>query len=461
MFSWLKTFLFLVCTGSGIHAAVAQETPRPPASESKTAVSKSEIRGPFTFDTSEIYPGTTRKYWIYVPAGYDSAVPACLMVVQDGLGRAKGWNLPAVMDQLIAEQAMPVTVGVFVDHGKVVADRPGMQPRFNRSFEYDSVGDRYANFLVDELLPAVARDYNLSTDPNDRSIAGASSGAIAAFNVAWERPDQFRRVLSTIGTYVGLRGGNEFPTLIRKCEPKPLRVFLQDGSGDLDIYAGDWFNANQAMLSALKFAGYEVNQAWGTGGHDAKHAAEILPEALRWLWRNHGTPIRRGEFKNTRIDLLIPDERWQQRNVAPEGSNSSPSQATDPQATVRYELQHHSRFVLAHDLDVDGNVRGSQPFGYLHLPPNDLSAGATAMTVDASGNLYVATSLGIQVLDPLGRVNVILEKPSDDPAAEIYFTGPTRQQLIYRTDRQTFGRRLKTTGVDPAAAPTAIDRPGL
>src|SRR5690606_23198593 len=144
---------------------------------------------------------------------------------------------------------------VFIEPGVVPAVTEGDQPRFNRSFEYDSMGDRYARFLLEEIVPEVKKKYNLSDDPNDRGIGGASSGAICAFNVAWERPDAFRRVLSTIGTYVGLRGANEFPVLVRKTEPKPIRVFLQDGNRDLNIYAGDWWVANQDMLSALQFAG--------------------------------------------------------------------------------------------------------------------------------------------------------------------------------------------------------------
>src|SRR5208283_2759403 len=150
--------------------------------------------------------------------------------------------------------------------------------RFNRSFEYDGLGDDYARFLLDELLPYVAREQNLklSTSGNDRSIGGSSSGAICAFTAAWERPDAFSRVLSAIGTYVGLRGGNEYPTLIRKTEPKPIRVFLQDGSADLNIYGGDWWMANQEMERALTYAGYEVDHIWGTNGHNGQDITEHL-----------------------------------------------------------------------------------------------------------------------------------------------------------------------------------------
>jgi len=244
-----------------------------------------EIRGPLVWK-SKIYPGTERDYWVYVPKQYDAVKPACVMVVQDGLSRATDWNLPTILDSLITAKQIPVVIGIFIDHGRVPSSGNYNYPRFNRSLEYDALGDRHARFLLEEILPEVGRSYNLSANPNDRSIAGASSGAICAFNVAWERPDQFRRVLSTIGTYVGLRGGDEFVTLVRKTEPKPLRVFLEDGNHDLNMYGGDWWVANQNMLSALTWSGYEVNHAWGEGGHNGKHGGSILPESLVWLWRN-------------------------------------------------------------------------------------------------------------------------------------------------------------------------------
>ncbi len=269
-----------------------------------------EIKGPIRW-ASTIFPGTVRDYWVYVPAQYDRRKPACVMVVQDGLHRAQEWNLPTVFDNLIQQGDMPVTIGVFITPGIVPAPRADAQDRFNRSFEYDSLGDRYARFLLEEILPEVGKSYNLSDDPNDRAIAGASSGAICAFNVAWERPDQFRRVFSTIGTYVGLRGANELPVLVRKVEPKPIRVFLQDGSNDLNLYGGNWWVANQDMLASLQWAGYDVNHAWGTGGHNGEHGAAILPEAMRWLWRDYPRPIQVGQHgAKRRADILIAGEDW-------------------------------------------------------------------------------------------------------------------------------------------------------
>ena len=270
-----------------------------------------EIRGPLVWK-SNIYPGTERNYWVYVPKSYDPSKPACVMVVQDGLSRATGWNLPSVLDSLITVKQIPVVIGIFIDHGKVPSSGNDNYPRYNRSLEYDALGDRYARFLVEEILPEVGRSYNMSSDPNDRSIAGASSGAICAFNVAWERPDQFRRVLSTIGTYVGLRGGDEFATLVRKTEPKPLRVFLEDGNHDLNIYGGDWWAANQNMLSALTWNGYEVNHAWGDGGHDSKHAALILADAITWLWKDYPSPVQTHKGATPRLNPVIEGESWKE-----------------------------------------------------------------------------------------------------------------------------------------------------
>jgi predicted esterase len=213
---------------------------------------------------------------------------------------------------------MPITIGVFVMHGQVKPTSDEALPRFNRSFEYDGLGDNYARFLLEELLPEVetkttsdGRAIRLSKNGNDRCIGGASSGAICAFTAAWFRPDAFQRVFSCVGTYVGLRGGNDYPTLIRKFEPKPIRIFLGDGSNDLNIYGGDWWMANQEMERALKFAGYEVEHAWGEGGHNTEHAAQIFPDAMRYLWKDWPAEVKRGAGSQKLQEILIPGEEWQ------------------------------------------------------------------------------------------------------------------------------------------------------
>jgi hypothetical protein len=264
---------------------------------------------------SRIFPGAAHNASVYIPAQYDPAKPACLMIFQDGGGyvsRNGSWRVPVVFDNLIAAGEMPVTIGLFIDPGVVAPPNGQALPRFNRSFEYDGLGPAYARFLIEEAIPELKKNYNISDKPDDRAIGGASSGAIAAFTAAWERPDAFRRVFSTIGTYVGLRGGNEYPTLIRKSEPRPLRVVLQDGSNDLNIYGGDWFNANQAMLSALTFSGYDVTHVWGDGGHTGKQGSAILPDALRWLWRDYGTALTaQRNDRQPLMKVLAPGQDWQ------------------------------------------------------------------------------------------------------------------------------------------------------
>jgi gluconolactonase len=269
----------------------------------------------YTFSSSKIFPGTVRDYWVYVPKQYDPSKPACVHINQDGIQ----YKAPEVFDRLIHEQKIPVLIGVFIMHGKVPAANPEAAiDRFNRSYEYDGLGDNYAQFLLEELLPDVetktapgGRKISLSKDGNDRCIAGSSSGAICAFTAAWERPDAFRRVFSAIGTYVGLRGGHEYSTLVRKYEPKPLRIFLEDGSNDLNIYGGDWWMANQALERSLTFAGYEVRHKWGDGGHNAQHATAIFPEAVEWLWKDWPAPIQAGLGSPQLQSLLIPGEDWQ------------------------------------------------------------------------------------------------------------------------------------------------------
>jgi sugar lactone lactonase YvrE/enterochelin esterase-like enzyme len=253
------------------------------------------------FDQSRIFPGTQRTYTLYVPKQYDPARPACVHVNQDGVG----FNAPAVFDQLIYEKAMPVTVGVFVTPGNASG-------RGNRSFEYDALTDDYVRFLIDELLPYIARTHklNLSTDGNDRAIAGTSSGGICAFTAAWQRPDAFRRVFSNVGSFGAHRGGYVYPILVRKFEPKPLRVFLQDGSNDLKFAYGDWWLANQEMEQALTFAGYEVAHSWDKGGHEMTYATKVFPDAMRWLWKDWPKPIQAGAGSPYLQQVLLPGEAW-------------------------------------------------------------------------------------------------------------------------------------------------------
>ncbi len=244
-----------------------------------------------TFTDSKIFPGTTRDYWVYVPSQYNAAKPACLMVFFDGGGMVKPegpYRVPVVFDNLIAKKEMPVTVAVFVNPGVFKATEPGAKDRSNRSFEYDSLGDANVRFLLEELIPEATKGLNITKDPAGWAVCGNSSGGIAAFTAAWERPEAFRKVVSHIGSFTNIRGGYVYPALVRKSksEPKPLRVFLQDGANDLDNLHGNWPLANQDMAAALKFAGYDYEFVFGDGGHNGKHGGSIFPDTKRWLWRD-------------------------------------------------------------------------------------------------------------------------------------------------------------------------------
>ncbi|MEY3175013.1 MAG: Gluconolactonase precursor [Planctomycetota bacterium] len=256
------------------------------------------------FNDSRIFPGTTRGYSVYVPAQYSPEQPAALMVFMDGSGYAKedgAFRVPIVFDNLIHRKVMPVTIAVFVNPGSVPPTRPGAVARSNRSFEYDSLGNRYVTFLLDEFLPTALKGLNVSTDPRQRAVCGISSGAICAFTAAWERPDQFGRVLSHIGSYTNIRGGWAYPGLIRKTEgtPKPLRVYLQEGRDDVNNLHGHWPLGNQDLAAALQFAGYPYRLDMTEGGHSGRWGGELLPQALEWLWSDTApaTQITRTETR--------------------------------------------------------------------------------------------------------------------------------------------------------------------
>ncbi len=270
-------------------ASAADDYTLGPDSMPREGVPKGRIEGPLVFK-SRIFANTVRQYWIYVPAQYDPKRPAALMVFQDGhkyVSTEQEYRVPVVFDNLIAKREMPVAIGVFVNPGHPGAELPADPWRAsNRSYEYDSLGEEYARFLIEELLPEVGQRYSLTGDPEGRAIVGVSSGGICAFTAAWERPDFFRKVVSHIGSFTNIRGGHVYPALIRKSARRPLRVFLQDGSNDLDNLHGNWPLANQEMAAALKFREYDYRFELGDGGHTHKHGGALLPETLRWLWRD-------------------------------------------------------------------------------------------------------------------------------------------------------------------------------
>ncbi len=276
-------------------------------------VPKGELKGPFEFH-SKIIEGTVRLYWLFIPAQYDGSEPASVLVFQDG-NRATipegSLRVPQVMENLIAKGDIPVTIGIFITPGNRSEKYPmdlGPKNPNNRAREYDVMDNRYARFIIEEMLPEVGKQYNLTDDPEQRAIGGTSSGAIAAFTVAWHFPDMFRKVYSSIGSYVsiGFRpheepiklGGQDYPALIRREPIRPIKIYIQDGINDLSNRWGNWFLANQQMVSAMEYANanadesqtggprYQLQAVWTDGEHNDKHPGMLLPEGLRWLWQD-------------------------------------------------------------------------------------------------------------------------------------------------------------------------------
>jgi enterochelin esterase family protein len=258
-------------------------------SQPQAGVPKGQVIGPTLFK-STIFGNTVRQYWVYVPAQYDGSRPAAVMVFQDGhkyVNTEQEYRVPVVFDNLIHRKEMPVTIGVFVNPGHVGTELPADPWRAsNRSTEYDTLSEAYARFLLEELLPELGKSYKLTSDPEARGIVGVSSGGICSFTAAWERPDAFRKVISHIGSFTNIRGGHVYPAFVRKSAKRPLRIFLQDGSNDLDNEHGNWPLANQEMAAALKFRGYDYRFEFGDGAHTHKHGGALLPDSLRWLWRD-------------------------------------------------------------------------------------------------------------------------------------------------------------------------------
>jgi gluconolactonase len=386
-------------------APLRADDPPPPADVPKGEISE------FDFADSKIFPGTTRHVWVYVPRQYDPARPACLYVNQDGIA----YKAPEVFNQLIHKGEMPVTIGVFVAPGRAPALVPGAADRGNRAVEYDTPTDDYVRFLIEELLPAVeqrktsdGRPIHLSHDGNDRCIAGASSGAICAFTAAWERPDSFHRVFSTVGSYVDFRGGDCYPMLIRKSEPKPLRVFLQDGSTDLNNYGGDWWMVNQTMERALVFSGYEVNHAWDDRGHNTDGATVVFADAMRWIWKDWPAPIKSSAGSPQLQEIVLPGEPWK---LVVDGLKMASAPAANARGEVDFTDSVEGK---TYHIDREGKV----------APAAERSPGVIAQAFGPDGGLY---SLGAQglvgpagVIDPKARPGELVV--SHD--GSIYLTQP-------------------------------------
>jgi enterochelin esterase family protein len=269
--------------------AVAENYPVHPETQPHDGVPKGTVTKQPEWK-SEVFPGTVRDWWVYVPAQYKpDGPPAALMVFQDGESYTKGaLNVPVVFDNLIHHGDMPVTVGVFVNPGDIPKDGKRNPKPSNRSFEYDTLSDQYVRFLLTEILPAAEKQAHgkFRAEPAFRAIGGRSSGGICAWTAAWERPDQFGKVWSAVGSFQNIRGGDRYPGIIRKTPTKPIRMAFQDGEHDLDNEHGNWWLGNLQMEAALKYKGYDHLFIRGVGQHNSKHEAAVLPDGLKWLWRD-------------------------------------------------------------------------------------------------------------------------------------------------------------------------------
>ena len=463
--------------------------PSEPASKSSIGLPKGDILQ-FSFKNSKLYPGTTRSYWVYVPKEYKPEKPACLFVCMDGIM----FNAPTVFDYLIDKKEMPVTIGVFIESGSIMLNDT-TAVRYNRTNEFDNMNDRFARFIDEEILPEVAkqktsdgRAINISSNANDRAIAGLSSGAICAFTAAWQRPDLFSRVFSAIGTYVGMRGGDQYPVLIRKTEPKPIRVYLQDNNNDTwNPLFGNWFKANIDMEAALNFAGYELTNTWQEGGHSGKQATAIFADGMRWLWKGWPGSVKAGRSANDMLKAIIDtNENWQyeEKPLADRRADSNAfhnnallpdgNQYTLHGGTISYKTKgrtivadkddnlgdalavapdkrqlvvsgKRSHWLYDYIIQPDGKLAYKQRLYWLHNPGNDDISDVRSMEFDTNGNLYVATEIGVQVCDQNGRVRAILSLPGG-VINSLWFGGEKLDTLFVICGGKIYQRKLKVRG---------------
>lgn len=405
-------------------------------------------------EDSRLYPGTTHTFSVVVPDAYVPGDSAALYLGLDGVL----CNAPAVIDSLTAAGVMPVTVQVYLQSG-LIRDGRGEVLRYNRSNEFDATDGRFAEFLATELLPAVenmtaadGRRIVLTRNPAKRVIFGLSSGGIAAFNAAWHRPDMFGKVYSGCGTFVPMRGGEQLQAVVRKHEPLPLRVFLQDGFSDSwNPLFGSWYEANRLLASALQFAGYDCDFDWAEGGHSVVRTSQIFPQVMTWMFRDGDSAIAPGNTGNNFLaPRLVPGENWTAADNGYPGA-ADVVQAIYPDSThVAYPCAQ-SNCLMQALVDSAGNRVAEQRFYYLHS--NDNSAVHVAdMAFDADGYLWVITDMGLQVLDQNGRVRGILRLPRDFDTAEariIILPGAIR----LASPTATIERRLNVAPPTPGVRP--------
>ena len=429
-------------------------------------------------NSSNLYPGTTREFSVYVPQQYDGSSPACLLVCMDG----PIFDAPAKLDTLISDGRMPVTVAIFINPG-VVFDSCGNVVRYNRCREFDTLSSSWADFLDSEILPKVqgmklddGRTVMISQRADDHAIAGASSGGICAFAAAWFRPDLFSRVYSAVGTFVSMRGGHQLPAIIRKTEPRRLRIFLQDGKNDAwNPLFGSWWEYNQLMFSALSFAGYEVDASWDDGGHSIHYGTLAFNSAMQFLWAGWPEPVAQPHTSNDMLSSIIDDAYpWQ---VVSAYSAEADTLFVEPQLPEHISLDNfvvsgshfaiapdwrtivqsmpHSNWLTQYVVD-DGKLTLGEPFYCLHPDYGESPAEVASMLFDVLGNLYVATSSGIQVCDHNGRVRAILT-PTGRSVSKIAFVGNTLYAL---SQGIIYSRKMAVTGYNLLDGPVSFNSQG-
>ncbi len=392
-----------------ISTQAADDYPPGPDSQRQEGVPRGTVTQ-HRWESSQVFPGTVRDYWVYVPAQYTPDKPAAVMVFQDGgsyVNEKGDFRTPIVFDNLIHQGAMPVTIGVFINPGEYPA-KSGGKPRSNRSFEYDSLSDLYARFLLEEILPEVGKQYSLRQDAAGRAIGGISSGGICAFTAAWERPEAFGKVLSHVGSFSNIRGGHDYAAQVRKSETKPLRIYLQDGSGDLDNNHGSWPLANQTLAAALKFKGYDYQFVYGDGGHNGKHGGAAMPEALKWLWRDEALPVAKHS------DILMDGEDWK---LVGEGFKFTEGPTWDGKGNLYFTDVGANRI---HKVDADGKVS-------VFVENSD---GANGLMFGADGKLYACqgNTKRIVTYDEAGKATTVAEGVAGNDIAV------TRAGGVYVTD---------------------------
>ncbi len=418
-----------------------------------------------TICDSQVFPGTKHAYSIRLSQPHDGEVG--LMLCFDG----DVFSSRAAVDSLVASGQMPPVAMVFLNPG-VVSDARGKVMRYNRSNEFDAIDGKMADFIETELLPRVrmrlaSLGVVVSENPDMHAVMGASSGGIAAFTLAWQRPDLFRRVYCSVGTFVAMRGGDGYPALVRKTEPKPLKIFLHDGRKDAwNPLFGHWFEYNQLMLSALEFAGYQVAHVWDDGGHSIRGGIREFPAAMAWLWNDWQKPLTAGTSANDMLQsLLVDGEDWTEaginvkfpkHNIVKTSTGRTfkvdkhCSVAISPDNRTVAESESNSDWLIGSIVDDHGALTCRQRFYWLHNVAHTADTTVRQMAFDANGNLFVATNMGVQVCDQNGRVRAILPLPK----------GGTADRLMLKSDRLyvesngvVYVRRLQVSGYDPAMPP--------